>query len=307
MRRHRTRWATALTALVLLLGAVAVVQTASVEPAAAHHCLGDADIDDSGGNVSATCHGNYPGGPPSATSVVVLFNAYCDLDEGGVTHTWSTGSTIEITYNPDPIPPGNIEALDLDPTGEYGWFSTECYDAALGYGYFGGWHYFTVTPPVPPEFIRDTAAAGIDPDPPTVETNPPLGTQHAVVNMDTWLWITDPWEVIHVTDTVGLTTVDVFARPEHVTWAFGDGGAELCTGPGVPWSESAHAGGTYCSHRFISSSAGLTDSAYTASATTTWIFSWALNGRDMGDFGSIDRTTTFAIQVGEIQAVESGG
>ncbi|MDH3681129.1 MAG: hypothetical protein OEV40_14415 [Acidimicrobiia bacterium] len=75
-------------------------------------------------------------------------------------------------------------------------------------------------------------------------------------------------------------------------------------GPGVPWTPGASV--TSCSHTFTESSAGETGDAFSAEVTVTWIFSWAVNGAPQGDFGEpFLATTTFPLQVGEIQARES--
>lgn len=197
-------------------------------------------------------------------------------------------------------------ARNLPLTGTYAMFMTECWTVD-GFYYIGSYNVWALVPPVDPEVLRDAAAARIRISPPAIETNPPFDERPALVQLETWLWANDPWEVRQDSEASGFVRVDVSARPDSVLWEFGDGGSVPCAGPGIPWSETAHSGGTYCSYTFTSSTAGLPGSATSGSATISWIFSWAINGADQGDFGTVTATTPFSIQVGEIQAVETGG
>lgn len=125
------------------------------------------------------------------------------------------------------------------------------------------------------------------------------------VQLPTWLWLEDGyWERHDERESSGFVIVDVWARPESVTWSFENGDVKGCTSPGVPWTPGASF--TDCAHTFTGSSAEEDDDAFTADVTVTWIFSWAVNGAPLGDFGEpFLATTSFELQVGEIQAIES--
>ena len=124
----------------------------------------------------------------------------------------------------------------------------------------------------------------------------------SVVNLTTWLWITDDWNPVEEQEAQGFVTVVVQARPVETTWETGDGTTVTCpNGPGVAWSPGMGDGDTYCSHTFSAAGTGLA-----GSATTRWTFRWWLNGNDMGDFGDFTRTTAITFDVTEIQAIETG-
>lgn len=284
----------ALASIGLVLAMLLILDS----PASAHHCGGETRIGDGEGGASYACHGNDPGRPPRpGASQSALWAKYCPgTYEGG---------TVEFAWS-GPATEDEVISLNLPLTGEYDVYLYWC-ERSDGSRVGGGQVIFSDTPPVDPEVLRDAAAARIRIDPPTIGTNPPFNERPALVQLETWLWTTDPWEVKHDFEEAGFIRVDVFARPDSILWQFGDGGSKLCTGPGIPWSEATHDGGTYCSHTFTSSTAGLPGSATSGSATISWIFSWAINGADQGDFGTVTATTPFSIQVGEIQAVETGG
>ena len=287
----------------LLLATVLAVGTPTAS--AQENCGGGGGVGDDGGGAIGYCEGGAPGRPPSGTHGREIWNAYC-----GHMRPWEDGAGywvdfyLELVLGDDPEDWDYIVELGYDPSGRYGGYVVLCMQ---GDEIIGQWDYvwFTLTPPVPPTVIRDTAADRINPDPPSLGSNPPFNERPAVVQFQTWLWINDPWEPIHESETEGLVTVDVEAVPLYVDWSFSDGGFVRCDGPGIPWSEAADAAGTYCQYTFTSSSADQPGAEYAASATVTWEFSWWLNGRPMGPFGTLDRTTTFDVEVGEIQAVEN--
>ncbi len=142
----------------------------------------------------------------------------------------------------------------------------------------------------------------LDPEPPTPATAPMWSEVPSVVNMQTWLWITDVWEPIEEEESEGFVTVVVQARPVETEWNMGDGATVSCkNGPGVPWAPGMGDQDTYCSHTYEAAGTELA-----GSATTNWIFRWWLNGNDMGDFGDFTRTTSVGFEVTEIQAIETG-
>ena len=164
-----------------------------------------------------------------------------------------------------------------------------------------------MTPPVPPEVMRDVAAARLEPPSPDPETNPSL-TSQAFVRVPTWLWL-DPasWLPIEASETRGLSTVTVRATPTHARWVMGDGGGITCVGPGVAWTSGASEDATDCSYTYEHSSYGEPEGRFEASVTVTWEFEWWINDVYQGVFGTVDLAAPFGVAVGEIQAVETGG
>lgn len=296
IRTNRTRTPVRLIVTAALAGAAMFVGTA---PALANHCGGEGSIRDRGGDVVAECHGQTPGQPGTWT-VHETWDIYCAAAVG----EYQAGDEVEF-YPTDPLSPGDVEYLGFDPTGEYWWWNVTCRrDGEAVHS-----HEFAVevTPPVPPEAIRDVAAARLEPPPPSPETSPPLARQ-AFVHVPTWLWL-DPasWSPIEVTETRGLTTVTVRATPTHAFWVMGDGGGITCLGPGVAWTSGASEDDTDCSYKYEHSSYGEPEGRFEASVTVTWEFEWWINDVYQGVFGTVDLSTGFVVAVAEIQAVETGG
>jgi hypothetical protein len=281
-----------------------------VAPASAdHHCGGDSRRDRDSGVVIGWCVGSTPGQPPQVTgySEAQLWARWCaDRISDPYNESFEVyppSFVMEIT-NPE-----TIARLGFDPTGVYGMWEVTCHAPEVLSGgdlthiYFV---FYEITPPVPVEVLRDRAVARIEPPLPELGSSPPFGERPSVVQLPTWLWVNGAWEAIQESETSGFVTVEVVAVPLHVDWSLG-GGHVRCEGPGIPWSPAADAAGTYCQHTFTSTSSGQPDGEFAASATVAWELSWFLNGRDMGTFGTLDRTTGFEIAVTEIQAVETGG
>lgn len=276
-------------------GGFTVVMTS---PASAHHCGGSGGIFDGGGEVSAECHGNVPGSPPSSSSDSDFYESWCGVAPGPDDTVNEDGANFNVVFLRE-LEEADLIARGLPLTGRYALYRIDC-----GTPLTGGTAVFTLDPPEDPEVLRDRAAARIVLPEPSLGSNPDFAETFAVVNLETWLWVTDPWQSLTESETEGFVTVEVFAEPRSVTWDFAAGGSAVCTGPGIEWSPAAHDAGTYCAHTFTSSSADQPDAAYASTATTAWVFTWAINGVDQGEFGTTTASTGFSIQVGEIQAVE---
>ena len=296
VRTHRPRTAVRLILAVAFVGSASLLFAA---PASANHCSGSGQIDDRGGDVVAECHGQTPG-RPSGGSVHTVWNRYCAAAVG----EYQEGDEVEF-YATDQLTPGDVEHLGFDPTGEYWWWNVTCWrDGEPAYSYEFA---VEVTPPVPPETIRDVAAVRLEPAPPNPETSPPLARQ-TFVQVPTWLWLDSAsWAPIEVTETRGLTTVTVRATPTQARWVMGDGGGVTCLGPGVEWVSGLSEDATDCSYTYLHSSYGEPDGRFEASVTVTWEFEWWINDVYQGSFGTVDVSTSFVVAVAEIQAVETGG
>ncbi|MCP3858926.1 MAG: hypothetical protein GY704_04680 [Phycisphaeraceae bacterium] len=289
-------------------GPPAPLNPVPITPACPDTGGGGAGIDQLGGAVLGTCWGNTPGsGPDRSISSALVWQWYqCDQ-----WRPFSPGSVVSAVTPQGELFPEDVLARGLDPTVTYVWHTIECTHVEQGAAADGGdvvavwgWGFLVIgtTPPVDPLTLRDIAAARIDPEPPTPATAPMWGEVPSVVNMTTWLWLTDDWEPVEEQESEGFVTVVVQARPVETAWETGDGATVVCpNGPGVAWSAGMADGDTYCSHTFAAAGSGLA-----GSATTTWTFRWWLNGNDMGDFGDFTRTTPVAFDVTEIQAIETG-
>lgn len=296
VRTHRPR------SSVHLIVAIAMVATAVAilaAPASAHHCSGEGDIYQGGGDVVAECHGQTPGRRGGGT-VHETWDIYCAVAVG----EYQDGD--DVTFDAtDELTEQDVVHLGFDPTGEYWWWNVTCWrggDAAYAREFA-----VEVRPPVPPETIRDLAAARLVPPVPDPETSPPLARQ-TFVRVPTWLWLdATSWAPIEVSETRGFTTVTVRATPTHARWLMGDDGGVTCSGPGVVWSSGASEDDTDCSYTYLHSSYGEPSGRFDASVSVAWEFEWWINDVYQGAFGTVDRSTSFAIDVAEIQAVETEG
>jgi len=211
----------------------------------------------------------------------------------------STGEAV-CTYTPIAIPAG-VPVYDengqlIVASGEGGWYEKRC-DGNT----FAGVFYLANRPPA--ELAAE--ATRYLPLPAPSPLLSPTGDQ--VVNLATWLWI-DPadWTELQSTVSVPGVSVTVTARPEQVIWQLGDGDTVTCFGPGTPYDPTRPAAARQpgCSHTFTRSTARLPGRAIDAAVTLRWRASWTVTGAaGGGELGVIDRTTTFPIRVGEVQAL----
>jgi hypothetical protein len=221
----------------------------------------------------------------------------------------SGGGHSNCTY--EPLDAEGIAAAEGLAKGGYGpqpgtgpgtWYRKICYDAN---GQSTGtvvWLPAAVDPAVLAQQASDRAPIPL----PDVHLNPPEGGEQ-VVNVVTWLWIDKSvWQPVSADASAGGVTVTATAVPESVTWNMGNGDTVNCAGPGTAYdpnrpSSEQH---TDCSYVYRHSSSSAPDGAFTASATITWHVTWTAVGvAGGGDLGQASRTTTFAVRVAEIQAV----
>lgn len=284
--------------------APAAAQTDPVEPVSpipvTPVCGGSGDIDDGGGAVFGSCFGNTPGrGPSIAVSSAQVWAWYgCDQ-----WRAYTAGSRVAAIRVHSDLFPEDILARGLDPTATYTWNTVDCEQtAADGTVETWGWGFLVLeaTPPIDPLVLRDRARDRINPEPPTPMTAPMWGEIPAVVQMATWLWVDDEWEPIEESESQGLVTVVVQARPVHTNWELGARGGIVCDGPGVEWTPGMGDDATDCAFTFDTAGAGLP-----SQVSLQWTFRWWLNGNDMGDFGDVTETTAFTLDVTEIQAIET--
>ena len=134
----------------------------------------------------------------------------------------------------------------------------------------------------------------------------PTGDQ--IVNLPTWLWLAGDWQPLTSTVSVPGVSVTVRAIPDLVVWTMGDGSQVTCDGPGTPYRTGIAdaAQSPTCSYTYRHSSATQPRLRYEAAVTVRWHAAWVASGvAGGGDLGTIDRTTTFPVRVGEVQAINT--
>jgi len=138
---------------------------------------------------------------------------------------------------------------------------------------------------------------------PAIRTSPEAGGR-LYVQVPTWLWIEGGWwRTYDATASTGRVTATVTARPVRTSWSLGDGTVTTCTGPGVAWRPGLAEDATNCAHTYTTSSAASADGTFPLTATVELEISWTSNIGQGGTLPAIDRSSTRAVDVGEIQAV----
>lgn len=289
------------TVVALLLAGLIIASPAKVD--AAPGCSSGAVVGDGGGTARGCQQQEAGPGPGGSSGPGVsqedLWNRHCT--QAG---PYAPGNSVLISQE------GALSAAEADRMAvpaDYVRYQITCQP--------NGFVFFTALPPgaaqaVDPLVLRAAAQARIEPPEPTVGSNPPSNNPDipGIVQVPTWFWVTDPWEPITETEAQGGVTVTVSATPRNVTWNPGDGNQSLvCGGPGVVWAPGISEDATDCSYIYKSSSADEPNESYNVTSTITWVFTWTLNGAEQGEFGTIDTSTEFTYQVGEIQAIEREG
>lgn len=156
-------------------------------------------------------------------------------------------------------------------------------------------------PPVPPELLRDAASEAMTLPGPQISWNPKRnGDAATLVNIDTWVWLTDRSTNRYVEATAGGVTARVDANLSSMTVSAPNADDAECEGGGVPYAPGASGG---CSIRFRrGSAAGGTTPVTTR---TRWSATWSVNGQDRGEIPKQPAPATGVTPVGvrEIQAV----
>ncbi len=130
-----------------------------------------------------------------------------------------------------------------------------------------------------------------------------------LVNLPMLLWI-DPaqWAPQTASASAGGVTSMVTATPRRVLWNMGNGDAVSCDGPGVafvagvPYEQQLQ--GSDCQYTYGRSSANQPGEAYRVTTRLEFDVTWeAVGAPGGGDLGPAGRSTTTAVQVGEIQTL----
>lgn len=130
-----------------------------------------------------------------------------------------------------------------------------------------------------------------------------------LVNLATFLWIpAAQWQPQTASASAGGVTSTVTARPERVIWDMGQGDSVTCDGPGAPYdpSLSDDAQPSDCRFTYPASSASAPGQTFTVTATVEWHATWTASGAaGGGDLGISQQSSTTAVRVAELQALNS--
>ncbi len=265
------------------------------------------------GNVNATgfgwCPVNQPGRvPDSEVDHRARWSRYCDPAGRGFADGDTVTFALTDVHGDSPDQYDLMVGLGFDPTSVVGHDVARCVgngtDVSVGSIEYESAIHFTISDPVPIETLIDRAKARVPLTPPTIGLAPPADAM--VVNLPTWLWIEDAWQERTGSDTAGSVTVTVTAAPADVSWTFTDDERThdvTCDGPGEAWTTSDGGDDSSCQFMFTRPSAWDSDGLFSGAATITWAASWSLNGGPQTPIGTLDRTTSFDIEVCEIQTV----
>ena len=235
------------------LGAVLLVVVAPlVGSAASADGAGGAITDGTGVDYGAIAQGGATGGSRPAST-------------GKRTH--GPSCTYELMGGPQDFPVFDVDGSLVQVNSGGNWYEKTCDGVFAGAVYLTG----------PPDAVDPAAvAAGVfrrmNIPLPDVALSP---TGDQVVNLPTWFWIPN-WGALTGTATVGGVTVTVTAKPNSVSWDFGDGATSSCS-PGIAWSPSADESQA-CTHTWRRSSAARAWETYGLKATVRWTASYSVSG-----------------------------
>jgi hypothetical protein len=160
---------------------------------------------------------------------------------------------------------------------------------------------------VDPYQLALDALASVGIAPPAIRTSPSENGR-LYVQVPTWLWLDRSWwQSYEATANAGRVWSTVKATPVATTWQLGDGGSVSCRGPGTAWRAGLPEDSSDCTHTYRTSSAGEPDGRFMLQATVTLEVTWTSNATGGGTLPAISRASTLEVDVGEIQAIGTGG
>lgn len=197
----------------------------------------------------------------------------------------------------------SLDTLEMQHSATGRWLQYWC--EGIGAVDVNGYYIIPEGGLVDPAALAQEALESVEIAPPEIRTSPSEDGQ-LYVQLPTWLWIDAGWwHSYTATARTGRVWSTVKARPVSVSWTTGDGGAVPCHGPGTPWSPSASEVDSDCTHTYRHPSAA--DGSYSLSAAVTFEVAWTSNIAEGGTLETISRTSTVDVEVGEIQAIGTGG
>jgi hypothetical protein len=160
---------------------------------------------------------------------------------------------------------------------------------------------------VDPAALAADALSSIGIAAPAIRTSP-SSSGRLYVQIPTWLWLDQTWwKTYRATASAGRVTATVVARPVRTSWSPGDGSSVSCAGRGTPWEAGLPDDATDCKHTYRNSSARHQGGTFGLKASVTLEVTWTSNTGAGGALPAITRTSTLDVEVGEIQAIGTGG
>jgi len=186
------------------------------------------------------------------------------------------------------------------PTGR--WFQKVCNGASVE---VNGSFAIPESAPVDPAVLAQQARQSVAIPLPPLATSP-RADRRLYTRVPTWLWV-DPswWRGYSATANAGGVSSTVVATPVRAVWTMGDGGQIICAGPGTEWRPGMADAQSTCSYVYKNSSAGQSARTFTMTVAVEFAVSWTSNIGPGGSLAGITRSGTRAVEVGEIQAVET--
>lgn len=260
------------------------IGTIMFAPLAAADGGGGAATDGDGIDYGAISGGQQPGTPAS----------------GG--HGGGSSSPTNCTYSLVELEAGSpIYDLDgnlIDTSGDGAWYDKQCGTVYYGLVFVPAG---AASPVVSPRTVANGVLGRMPIPVPKVRLSPE-GDQ--VVNLPMWTWL-DDWAAVTDSANVPGVSITVTAAPSKAVWTFGDGQTVTCDGPGIPWTTGV-TGKPLCGHTFTRSSASAPNGTYRVTVSVTWTASYTVaGGAGGGNLAPVTRTTTFDIQVGEVQSINT--
>lgn len=183
------------------------------------------------------------------------------------------------------------------------WLERVCGGASVG---VGGMFIIPEGGAVDPRALATDALASVPIATPPMATSP-SADDRLYTQVRTWMWLSESWwQRYTATADAGRVTASVAAMPVRAEWDAGDGGGTTCRGPGIEWRRGMPDDATYCSYVYRHSSAGEEGDAYTLSVAVWFEVAWTSNTGDAGTLAAISRSASRQVQVGEVQAIETG-
>ena len=213
--------------------------------------------------------------------------------DGGVGSGNGPTCTYELVDVPDSFPVYDLDGHLIKTTPGGNWYQKTC-----GSVFYGAVYIVGAPNAVDPAVVAVGVLKRMNIPLPEVALSP-NGDQ--IVNLPSWFWVPN-WETLTGSATVGGVTVRVTAQPRSARWTFGDGTESTCA-PGIPWAIGADATRA-CTHTWLRSSAAQSSETYRLNVTVTWDASYTVaGGAGGGALAPLTRTTTAAVRVAEVQAI----
>jgi len=186
------------------------------------------------------------------------------------------------------------------PTGR--WYQKVCNGSSVE---VNGSFAIPESTPVDPAVLAQQARQSVAIPLPPLATSP-RADRRLYTRVPTWLWV-DPswWRGYSATANAGGVSSTVLARPVRAVWTMGDGGQTICTGPGTEWRPGMADTQSTCSYVYKNSSVGQSARTFTMTVVVEFEVSWTSSIGPGGSLPGITRSATRAVEVGEIQAVET--